>query len=104
MLTPLSPAVATACALLGLEYYHTGGGCTALEMTLSDDAFLMITSTVNEACAPATMDEPVLVGTYASVESAYEGEGQWETFPTLRDALLDIYGPIAGAPLPDALK
>jgi hypothetical protein len=104
MLTPLSPAVASACALLCLEYNHTGGGCSALEMTLSDDAFLMITSVENEACAPVTMGEPVIVGTYASEATALEGEGQWETFPTLRDALLDIYGPIAGAPLPEALK
>jgi hypothetical protein len=103
MLPPLSPTVAAACEFIGLAYNHTGGGCSALEVTLSDECFVMITSTVNECCAPTHADEPVVVGTYASEAEAYEGIGSWRDYATLREALLDLHRVTNGGTIPPAL-
>lgn len=103
MLPPLSPTVAAACDFIGLAYNHTGGGCSALEVTLSDECFVMITSDINECCAPTHADEPVIVGTYANETDAYEGIGSWREFATLREALFDLYGPNDREPHPPAL-
>jgi hypothetical protein len=94
----------TAYEFVGFTYEDTAGGCSALTMTVGETD-IVITSAVNEACAPEALDgEPVYLGEYVGGWDAFdEDKATYYDFPSLRDALLHVYGPIAGAPLPDAL-
>jgi len=99
----LSPAIVDACGIVGLEYLDTAGGNSALELELSDECYVLILSEANEGCAPVALDEPVSVGTHRNRDDASSGLGEWMQFPTLLDAILDIYGPIEGCALPPEL-
>lgn len=90
-----------ATEFLGLREYGTGGNCTALRMDHSDGAYTLITDAL-EPIVPATMDTPCAMCFYDSEDAQEPSEDR--TFPTLRAALLELYGPIAGQPLPEELR
>lgn len=86
---------ADALALVGLTLTETGGGCTALELRHSDTSYSLITVNYpdGDPCfAPESLDEPVLVGFY---DTEGDEDATFTEFATLRDAIADIYGPIA---------
>lgn len=82
-----------ALALIGLQHVTTGGGCSALELRHSDTTYTWILDTALEDQAPTAIDSPVTVCYFD--DEANTDEPEVSTFPTLRDAVLDIYGPIA---------
>lgn len=101
METPtLTPAAAAAVALFdGMTVQHMGGGCFALHMETSDAGYMLITSQEEECYAPQRMNEPVLVGHYW-----YESDDDEHLeFPTLADALRDLWGNSEGETLPAEL-
>jgi hypothetical protein len=50
-------------ALQGYDIEQTGGGCTTLQRRCDDDTYYWITQ-AEDAMAPTSMSEPVLVGFY----------------------------------------
>jgi hypothetical protein len=93
----------TAAEFVGFAYEDTGCGCSALTM-MAGDVEVVITSALNEACAPEALDgEPVYLGEYPGGWSLDPADATYQEFSSLRDALLHIYGPIAGAQLPPEL-
>jgi hypothetical protein len=89
---------------VGFKLEHTGGNCTAWRLShgIGEDGERYTLITVyGEPVAPSSLRAgPVVVG-------GYEGENgdavQTLAYPTLAHALLDIYGPAEGEPLPAAL-
>ena len=97
----LSPTAAAAIALVdGLTPQHLGGGCFALHLELSDCSYLLITSSEEENDVPVRLDEPVLVGWY----STENDDMAHYDFPTLAEALRDLWGRSEGEQYPEALR
>lgn len=100
--TEVSAAFREAVGFMGLEVVHTGGGCTALELRHSDESYTLVTVDLSDGdcCfAPVSLSEPVVTGHYMDGETPV-----FQSFPTLSAALLEMYGPIAGEPLPAPLS
>lgn len=77
--------VTTLATQFGFAETQTGGGCTALERTLPDGSYLLITD--DGGCeTPRTVKTEVLVGLY---EDDGEEAGYWY-FKTLPDALSHV--------------
>jgi hypothetical protein len=77
-----------ALDLVGLSHVATDWNCTALELVHSDEAYTLITRT-DSPMAPESLEDPVTVWFHGETEVAPM------EFPTLRDAILDLVGPIA---------
>lgn len=92
-MTFLYPAtLSEACALIGATHEQTGGGCSALIVRPREDFEILITNADGwTMTAPRSLLSRVLVCSYDGGDIVEE-----RTFPTLLDAVLDIYGPIAG--------
>jgi hypothetical protein len=99
----MHPNARDAAEFVGFAWEDTGCGCSALTM-MAGSVEVVITSAINEACAPEALDgEPVYLGEYWGGWSFDPEDAAHHEFPSLRDALLHVYGPIAGAPLPAPL-
>jgi hypothetical protein len=81
-------AYADALAFVGLTHVATGGNCTALELVHNDECHTLITRT-QSAVAPTSLSDPVTVGFYD-----IDADPTFTEFPTLRDAIADLYGQI----------
>ena len=100
----LPPAIHDAATFVGFTYEDTGCGCSALTMR-TGSVEIVITSAESEVCAPERLDdEPVYLGEYPDGWNACNpDDATYHEFPSLRDALLYVYGPIAGEPIPGPL-
>lgn len=101
----LSAASQTAMTVFpNMSVEHMGGGCFALHYPLSDESYLLITSSVEEHYAPRRMDEPVLVGHYTADEAGRDDDVEYRDFDTLREALQELYGNCEGEEMPAELQ
>jgi hypothetical protein len=74
---------------LGFGYSHTGGGCTAWKMVGGDGSIVCVTD--GNSSAPASLDEPCMVGWSASEDDFYSGENtEIREYPTVQDFLAAV--------------
>lgn len=70
----------------GFRHHHSGGGCTAYIMTVGDREIWV----TNEASAPESINEPVVVGLYSSEDPCSDPIEASVEFPNLVLALRHI--------------
>jgi hypothetical protein len=87
-----------ALAFMHAEPETTGG--TAFRIELSDESDLLITS---RSELPTSLTEPVSIRHYRLVGDGIRECSEERQYDTLAAALLELYGPIEGEPLPEPL-
>lgn len=122
----MDKALQTALDFMGATIEQTGGGCDAIQISTFDDGSerrrIVVIDAVEqdgklycEPTAPQSLnDGPVFSalqierkgadGLWDAVEEGDPDYDEGNFFPTLRDALLDIYGPAEGGAIPEPLS